>query len=197
MYRPVRTDAPTSLPVTRDEVKDALDISYTDKDELIDGLIAAAVSYLDGWTGILGRALCEQSWRQDYDYFCWQLRLPMFPVISVDAVKYLDVNGDEREISDASWALRTDSLGAHVAFVKSFSFPNIQPLTDAAVWVEYTCGHEEGDDLDPLPAAIKQAILLLIRHWFDNPSAVVIGVTVDNMPFAVEALLAPYRRIRF
>ena len=48
-----------------------------------------------------------------------------------------------------------------------------------------------------VPAAIKAAILLLIRHWFDNPSAVQVGQPVQAMPFAVDALLAPYRRISF
>lgn len=47
------------------------------------------------------------------------------------------------------------------------------------------------------PAAIKAAILLLVRHWFDNPSAVVVGVIAQEMPLAVQALTAPYRRICF
>ena len=38
---------------------------------------------------------------------------------------------------------------------------------------------------------------LLVRHWFDNPSAVVIGATAAPLPLAVDALVAPYRRIRF
>jgi uncharacterized phiE125 gp8 family phage protein len=48
-----------------------------------------------------------------------------------------------------------------------------------------------------VPAPIKQAIALLARHWFDNPTAVVVGVPAQTMPMAVDALLAPYRRVRF
>jgi uncharacterized phiE125 gp8 family phage protein len=197
MYRPVRIEPPTSLPVSLEEVKAALDIGYVEKDELIKGLIAAAVSYLDGWSGVLGRCLCEQTWRQDFDYFCWDLRLPMFPVLSVESVKYTDVNGAEQTVSPDSYSVLTDGLGTFVRFTKGFSFPTTKAFESAAVRVTYVCGHEDGDDEDPVPAAIKQAIMLLVRLWFDNPSAVVIGATVEKLPFAVDALLAPYRRVRF
>jgi hypothetical protein len=38
---------------------------------------------------------------------------------------------------------------------------------------------------------------LLIRHWFDNPSAVVTGTIATALPMSVDALLAPHRRTRF
>ena len=197
MYRPVRIEAPTSLPVTLAQVKAALDIPYVEKDELIKGLMAAAVSHLDGWTGILGRALCEQTWRQDFDYFCWELRLPIFPVISVASVNYTDVNGAEQTVAAESYSVLTDGLGAFVRFKNGFSFPTTKAFESAAVRVSYVCGHEDDDEENPLPAAIKQAIMLLVRHWFDNPTAVIVGTTAEKMPMAVDALLAPYRRVRF
>ena len=46
-----------------------------------------------------------------------------------------------------------------------------------------------------VPAAIKQAMLLLIGHWFANREAVNVGNIVTAMPLAVEALIAPYRRV--
>jgi hypothetical protein len=52
MYRPVLVAAPAIKPITLTEAKAALDISYTDKDTLIQGLIAAAIAHLDGWSGI-------------------------------------------------------------------------------------------------------------------------------------------------
>lgn len=214
MYRPVLLDAPTIKPVTLTEAKAAFDISYSEKDPLINGLIAAATSHLDGWTGILGRALCEQTWRQDYDGFsCWssnrgyhgsiyrrgpygiRMRLPLFPVIEIGSVKYTDPNGAEQTISSANYTLQTDDLGAFVQFISTFNPPNVS-FEAASVRIEYDAGYEEGGD-EPLPEAIRQAMLLLVRHWFDNPSAVIIGATVEKLPFAVEALLSPYRRVRF
>jgi uncharacterized phiE125 gp8 family phage protein len=197
MYRPVLVTPPTIKPITRTEAKAQLDISYTDKDTLIDGLIAAATTHLDGWTGILGRALCEQTWRQDFDYFEHCLRLPLFPVISVSSVKYTDPDNAEQTISTSYYNVLTDDLGTHVRFLDTYSFPNLRDYLPAAVRVEYKAGYADSDGASTVPDAIKQAMLLLVRHWFDNPTAVVVGQTVAPLPFAVDALLSPYRRTRF
>lgn len=212
MYRPVLVTPPTIKPVTLTEAKAALDIGYSEKDTLITGLIAAATAYLDGWTGILGRALCEQTWRQDYDsfgswsstrnvpygrpcYFGARQRLPLFPVISIASVKYLDTSGVQQTISSGNYTLKNDEEGAYVEFISTFAYPNIY-RESASVSVEYVAGYEDAGDV-PVPEAIKQAMLLMIRQWFDNPTPVIVGATVEKMPFAVEALLGQFRRNRF
>ncbi len=211
MYRPVLVTAPSIKPVTLAEVKAALDIGYSEKDTLLNGLIAAATAYLDGWTGILGRALCQQTWRQDFDGFsCWsrpprewsrygysvRLRLPLFPVISITSVKYLDPSGVEQTVSSASYTLKNDSLGAYVEFVTTFTAPNVF-IERASVNITYLAGYADNAGATTAPEAIKQAMLLLIRQWFDNPTPVIVGATVEKMPFAVEALLGLYRRQQF
>lgn len=194
MYRPVLVTGPSDTPVSRTEVKAQLDISYTDKDALIDGLIAAAVSYLDGWTGILGRALMSQTWRQDFEDFCRDLPLPLFPVASITSVKYDDVDGVEQTISNTNYTLLTNDCGSYVHFKDAFSLPSVQSESGPRVRVAYVAGYADAANV---PAAIKQAMFLMIRQWFDNPSAAIVGATVEKMPHAVDALLAPYRRTRF
>lgn len=192
MHRPVLIEAPTFTPVSLAEAKAALDIDYVEKDPLIEGLILAATSWLDGYSGILCRALCEQTWRQDYDCFARRLRLPLLPLISIDSVTYLDAAGAEQTVSDADYTTGADELGGYVQFLTTFAAPAVS-VEPASVRVTYTAGYEAGGDV-PLPPAIKQAMLLLIRQWFDNPSAVAVGVSVERMPFAVAALLAPFTR---
>jgi uncharacterized phiE125 gp8 family phage protein len=192
MYRPVQTVAPSDTPVSVTEVKAQLDITYTDKDTLITGLLNAAVSMLDGWSGILGRCLVTQTWRQDYDDFRSCLRLPLFPVASITSVKYFDTSAAEQTIDPSNYTLRHDERGAYVEFKSTYSFPALN-VEAAAVNVIYVCGSAAAD----VPPAIKNAIMLLVRHWFDNPSAVVVGVPAQTMPMAVDALIAPFRRIQF
>lgn len=190
MYRPVLVTAPGSTPVLLTEVKSHLDVTYTDKDTQITALIAAATAYLDGWTGILGRCIITQTWRQDFDRFNRCLRLPLFPVASITSVKYDDESDVEQTIDSSNFALLTDDLGSYVKFIDTYSFPTIH-TERPAVRVTYVAGEAAAPD------AIKHAMLLLVRHWFDNPTAVVVGVTAQALPMAVDALLAPYRRIRF
>jgi uncharacterized phiE125 gp8 family phage protein len=200
MYRPFLVTAPVIKPVTRTEAKAHLDVSYTNKDTQIDMLIAAATSHLDGWTGILGRCLCEQTWRQDFDRFSRCLRIPLAPVISITSVKYDDANDVEQTIAAENYEFLVDELGPYVKFLDTYSFPSIADERPA-VRVTYLAGYANAGSspnfTSTVPDDIKHAILLLVRHWFDNPSAVSVGVTAQTMPMAVDALLSKHRRIRF
>lgn len=196
MYRPVLVTAPAIKPITLTEAKAWLDISYTDKDTVISGLIAAATAHLDGWAGILGRCLCEQTWRQDYDRFNRCLRIPLAPVISITSVKYDDADDVEQTIDPQYYSLLTDDLGPYVKFLDTYSFASLHDERPA-VRVTYLAGYPTVAGAWTGPDDIKHAIALLVRHWFDNPTAVVVGVPAQKMPLAVDALLAKYERKRF
>lgn len=203
MYRPVLVTPPTIKPVTLAEAKAHCRVDHDDDDAKLTALIAAATSYADGWTGILGRCLVEQTWRQDYDGFvCWsesrhhggrQLRLPLFPVIGVNSVTYIDALGTEQTVAAGSYTLKSDDRGAYVEFVSTYSFPTVSSER-ASVSVEYDAGYEAGGD-EPLPDSIKHGLLLLIGHWYANRETVVVGVQALSVPMASEALFAPHRRI--
>jgi len=165
-------------------------VSYTERDTLIGALIDAATAHLDGWTGILGRCLITQTWRQDFDAFSGCLRLPLFPVASIASVKYDDASDVEQTVSSANYTLLNDDLGAYVRFISDYSFPTTHD-EGPVVRVAYVAGEAAAT------AAIKHAMLMMVRHWYDNPSAVQVGAVAQAMPLAVDALLAPYRRIRF
>lgn len=72
---------PTDQVVTLAEAKLHLRVDGEDEDSLIQGLIDAAVAYLDGADGVLGRALAPQEWEV---VFCGSAPgvLPLVPVIN-------------------------------------------------------------------------------------------------------------------
>ena len=47
----------------------------------------------------------------------------------------------------------------------------------------------------PVPAALQQALLLLIGHWWENREAVIDGA-YRKLPLGFEALITPYREIK-
>lgn len=194
MYAPVRTAAPAATPVSVAEAKAHLRVESSDEDTLIAGLVSAATSHLDGWSGALGRAIVTQTWRQDFDGFpatrsrC--MRLPLWPVASVTSVTYRDANGTTQTVSAADYSLLSDERGAFIRFVEDFDSPIVYD-DGPAVSVTYVAGLAAAD----VPAAIKQAILLLVGHWFANREAVVTGTIAVALPMTVDALLAPLRRI--
>jgi uncharacterized phiE125 gp8 family phage protein len=193
MYRPVLVTAPASTPISTAEVKAQCRIDDSDSDTLLTSLIASAVSYLDGWSGILGRCLVSQTWRQDYDDFRWCMRLPLFPVASITSVKYLDTSAAQQTIDAANYTLRNDDRGAYVEFKSTYSFPALN-VESAPISITYECGSAAAD----VPQAIKLGMLLLVAHWYENREASVPGAGgIMKLPFAVDALLAPFRRIQF
>lgn len=190
MYAPVKTAAPASAPVTLVQAKAHLRVDHDDEDDKITAFVAAATEYLDGWTGILGRAIVEQTWRQDFDGFARCLRLPLAPVSAISSVTYLDANGDSQTVSSGDYQLLADARGAFVRFDSDFAYPAVQS-DGPNVHVTFVAGYS--DDEADIPAPLKSAILLLAAHYYENREAA--ATPLEELPLGVKALLAPYRRV--
>lgn len=192
MHRPVLVTPPGMLPVSLAKAKLHLHVDHNDDDALIEGLVRAATEHFDGWTGILGRCLVEQEWRQDYDAFAPCLPLPLGPVISITSV---NVGGDT--IDGGSYALKTDAGGrARVEF-------DGVSAQSGATSIVYKAGYptipeEPADGETPaipakstVPEPIKVAILLHVKLNYDplDPPA------RASYQRAIAALTEPYRRV--
>lgn len=196
MHSPVLITPPTAQTVTPSEAKAHLRVDHDEEDALISSLIGAAAAHLDGWTGILGRCLEEQIWRQDFDQFGQCLRLPLWPVVTIGSITWRNEAGQVATVSSDDYALKSDALGAYVRFKDNFTYPSGLYQT-GAVSVTFTAGYPQaGDPLaSTVPAPIKAAMLLMVGNWYQNREAVNVGNIVSILPMAVDALLAPYRRV--
>jgi uncharacterized phiE125 gp8 family phage protein len=189
MFSPVRTVAPATNPVTLTEAKAHCRVDHTDDDTLIGLLISSATAHLDGYAGILGRALVTQTWRQDFGGFSDPLRLALCPVASISSITYFDADNATQTLAGSVYGLFTDEFGAYVALKPDQSFPSVYSREDA-VSVTYVAGVADSD----VPAPIKHAILLLVGHWYANREAVSES-QMSELPMAVDALIRPYRRV--
>lgn len=198
MYAPVLVSPPEDLPVTLEECKAHLRVDHDDEDSLIKAYLQAAIGHLDGWTGILGRCLSEQEWRQDFDKFERRLCIPLWPVQEIKSVTWRDPQGQMATVGTSNYILRSNAMGAYVQFDHDYSFPTNLYET-AAVSVTFVAGYpmtdpEEGDPESTVPAPIKAAILLLVGHWYKNREAVADSGMID-LPMAVNSLIVPFRRV--
>lgn len=200
MLSPVLVTPPAVFPVSLIETKAHLPVDFDDDDALITGLIHAAVSHLDGYTGILGRALVEQVWRQDFSCFGRVMRLALGPVIEIQSITWRDRSGQISTIGSANYALRTDSIGPYVYWDDGYAWPSAL-YENAAISVTYKAGYLTipADGATPaistVPPAIKVAIHLLVASWYHSREAHTDGI-ISEVPFSVNALLAPFRRLR-
>ena len=186
MLAPVRTVAPTTMPVSLAEAKAYLRVDHDDQDDLITAQIKAATAYLDGYAGILGRALVTQTWRQDFAGFADRLPLPVSPVIAIVSVSYFDGGNVQQTLDAGVYDLFADARGAYVTLRPGQVWPVTFYRPDA-VTITFTAGFGAAADV---PEPIRQAILLIVQRLFDGTDTS-IDVAIDR---TVHALIAPYRR---
>lgn len=48
-----------------------------------------------------------------------------------------------------------------------------------------------------VPAALKEAVLQLAAHWYENREASLVGVTAQTLPMGLEDIIANFRRYSF
>ncbi len=175
---------PTEEPVSLAEAKLHCRIDGTEEDSYINALIVAARRHVESR---LGQALCETAFVLRLDSFpCGVLELPNAPLISVENVKCIDVNGTEQTVATTVYDVDIASRPGRLRP----KFGQFWPVTRSqmnSVSVEFTAGYGDAADV---PKTIKQAILLLVGHWYKTREVVNIGNIVTVIPVAVDALLA-------
>lgn len=194
MLAPVRTVAPTATIVSLSDAKRHVRVDGDDEDALIGGLVNAAVAHLDGYSGVLGRALTTQTWTQDFSAFSDTMRLPVGNLLSVTSIAYYDSTNAQQTLASSVYDGLSDTLGPYITRKPDQAWPSTYTRPDA-VRVTWSAGY--GPLASDVPIPIKQAILLLVGHWYANREAVVAapGIVAVELPVAVDALLSPYSRV--
>lgn len=196
MLRPKLITAPAAPVISTSDAKAHLRVVSSSEDALIAAFVLAAIAHLDGWSGILGRCLVTQEWRQDFAG--WpedgRLRLP-FPDVDPDSVvvTYLDTLADEQVVPDTQYEVLEDARGTYVEFRAAFTSPSLEDDRAAPVWVQFDAGYGAAA---AVPAAIRAAILLIVGDLYENrENSVISEARVQALPIAADRLLTPYRRV--
>ena len=183
-----RTVAPVAA-VTLAEAKAHLRVLDDAEDSLIQAYLDAAVAWLDGPKGVLGQCIMTQTWTIRLVGWSDPVLLPVEPVQSV-AITYRDAAETAQTLSPLLYDV-AQAFGASPALFPSLSmgWPGLGNATRWPVTVTVVAGRTV------CPTDIRMAVLLMTGHWYQNREAVVAGTTVADLPMAVDALIAPFRRV--
>ena len=179
--------APAVEPLSLDEAKAFLRVEHTDDDALIAALAAGSCIHVETQTR---RALITQHWRLSFDGWPEEGRIAIRPgpLQEITAARVYDFDGNVRAIDLQSFAL---DLGASALAFAPWAMPQPGRLA-AGIELDVTVGY--GDAATDVPEPLRQAIRLLIAHWYENRGLAAIG-TVTVLPSTVAALIAPYRML--
>lgn len=197
---PVLVVPPAAPPVSLAEAKAHLRIDHDLDDAKVEGAIAGAVAHLDGYAGILGRAIVSQTWRQDFPFWpasrC--LPLPLAPVASIGSVTYRPAGGGAAVTVDpASYRLLAGASDPSVLLPVGFA-PALDCAPDA-ISVEFIAGYGLASDANwkaLCPGALRSAILLMVGDLYRFTDSAALGpASAVPMSVTVDRLLFPFRRI--
>ena len=173
MRSPVLVTAPATSVVELAALKEHLRVDYDEDDNLITALGDAAVANLDGWRGIMGRGIMEQTWSQEYTGW-GKLPLSLPDVKSVVVVGILD-------------DVETAATTAEIIHEMGGEYVCADGGTADTVRVTYVV---------ELPsqqlAAVQMAVKLLVGHWYENREASS-EANYTEIPQAVTSLISPLR----
>jgi uncharacterized phiE125 gp8 family phage protein len=192
---------PTAEPVSLAEAKAQCRVTAADEDGLLAGFLVAARSHCEDFTH---RVFSTQSWLLTIDggwpnvfNQCTVMRhtrivLPNPPAQSVASITYVDTNGATQTLDPGQYQFSKGDMHGYIDQAFGVSWPQVRNQPDA-IAVQFTAGY--GLNPSRLPEPIRQAILMLTAHFFDNREPVV-GIATravpSEMPFAVSALLSRY-----
>lgn len=183
-YRTDVTVAPAVEPVALVDAKIHLRVDNADDDGYIMTLIQASREWAEDFTR---RKFINTTVRLSLDAFPEQIRLPFGKTQSVSSVDYYDEVGDTVILSPSvDYVVDSASEPARVVLAEDAAWPAVQDIPNA-IRVTYVVGY--GATAVSVPAKVKQAILLVVGHLYENRENSISGTSISKLPLAAENLL--------
>jgi uncharacterized phiE125 gp8 family phage protein len=181
---------PSVEPVSLAEAKTHLRIDHDAEDALITSLIITSRLHVEA---ALGLALITQGWSLRLDR--WPdddvVVLPIRPVQSVEAVRVADGDGAFDDVAAETYSVDGQSNPPRLAPAGVWPKPG---TAVQGIEIAFSAGY--GDQPEDVPQPIRQALLMLIAHWYEHREPVAIGTPAARIPDTISALLSPYRTVR-
>lgn len=180
----VRIITPPGPIVSIEELDKHLSGIPTEDHAYVHALAIAATALLDGPNGWLGKALGAQL--LEYVDDC-----PASPIVSLPCGPIIEV--------DAAWSGEYPlDVASYRRGAAAISF-GTQLVRGRPLRIRYWAGWAKRSETDPgkwvseVPMPLKVAIMMLVAQWYNVRENAVIGSAVAELPFAVTALVSPYR----
>jgi uncharacterized phiE125 gp8 family phage protein len=172
--------APAAEPVTLTEARNHVKVDSADDNLLITTLITTARQLAEKETK---RAFITQTWQLILDSAGSEIEIPKPPLQSVTSIKVIDDAGNESEVGSSYYDVdpSEDSPG-RVKLKAGCTWPTHRGF--ASFIIEFKAGY--GDTADKVPEMLRQAVLQIVGHLYDNRGS-------EDIPPGAKMLLWHYK----
>ena len=160
----------------------------TNEDAYLTALIIAARKFCENYQN---RAYITQTWEMSLDY--WNsydeiIEIPKGNLQSIRSIIYKDSDGVSTTISNTDYVVSTRSVLGRVCPAYGKTWVSFTPYPLDAIVIKFACGY--GSTASSVPETVKQAMYLLISHWYENRLPLADKMTVaEELNFTISALL--------
>jgi uncharacterized phiE125 gp8 family phage protein len=188
--RIVTTIEPATEPVTLQEAKQHARVSIDVDDSLIETYIKSARRYAESYTHKSFITQTKEIYFNYHDFVPRNqfIRLPISPIQTISSFTTYDDQNVGTIVSTDDYYLGNGGLVLN----SSYYWPSYNRYIDTYKVVA-TVGFGDAEDV---PEDIKQAILMLVAHSYQNREALhdpVNSTPSNTMPFGVTSLLSTYK----
>lgn len=180
---------PPGEPLTLTQAKAHLRVEGSDEDLLISSIITASRVHLET---ALSFSLMTQSWSYRLDRWpdSGVVTLPLHPVQSVSEIRVYDENDVQTIVSASEYLLDAGPNPARLVCKDLSPWPKpARPI--AGIEILFSSGY--GDAESDVPEPLRQAVRLLVAHWYERREPLQAGLDLKNAPRAIHDIIAPYR----
>lgn len=187
----VMTSGPIAEPLSLADAKAHLRIDHDAEDILISSLILTSRLHIEAALGI---ALVAQGWRLLLDR--WPkgatVKVPLRPLIEVGGIRVRGADGMPVAVAPTDYTI--DGASAAPRIVRTAAAWPSPGIPVHGIEIDLSVGF--GAAPTDVPAPIRQALSMLVAHWYEHREPIEIGSEATAIPGAISELLLPWRRTR-
>jgi len=184
---------PTLKPISVAALKTHLRIDHADEDEYLAALIDVATQFVEerAWRALLTqtREVALDEWPVERE-----IELPFAPIQSVISVKYITPQGAVVVVAPENVVLNAVCEPGKLVLQRGASWPSAELAATGGVRVQYVCGW---DAADKIPPALVHAVRIMCGHLYENREVAITGTIITQVPEGINALIEPFRLLRF
>ena len=111
--------------------------------------------------------------------------LPHWPVISIGDFQYVDSDGVTQTATSSDFIRSTTTRPASISLKDGKTWPVVPNQAATITIKDVKTGHATAAGV---PMAVRQSILLLVAHYFENRETVIIGTNSSETPMATKMI---------